>query len=328
MGVNILIESDGIPILYNGHERNVETVFGFDEVDRLIQGFTFECPIFPESKLTECYHKANKNMIEKGLLFYSFRYQISFAHFCCQTMPKLGEYKELLNKDPEVKLLIPIHHFNEFVKDLLKLFEINEYQVALLEDGNVYNVKQFYHTPHYPCIPSNLTLSQLNFYRNLREKLNIKSNLEGKKRRVYLKKDGIPNNARNNSETGIMRKILNEDALISALVGKGFEIITMGEKSIFEKKELLENVEYLVTQLGANCMNLLFSTPPTNLIILSNDRTFGEMWYSNTLEALSGEKIKTVIKYYPSHLVNADPTNIWNNPFFVNIDDIFSYIKD
>jgi hypothetical protein len=56
--------------------------------------------------------------------------------------------------------------------------------------------------------------------------------------------------------------------LINELTKINFDIITLGYKNIIKKKELLENTSILITPLGANIMNLIFTNTPHHIIFL------------------------------------------------------------
>jgi capsular polysaccharide biosynthesis protein len=323
--VKILCIEEGIPIRYNGSEENVETIFGFDTSNNLIQRFTFLCDVYPSYELNHKLASAEEVDIETACLFYSFRYQISFAHFCCQTLPKLLDFFELSKTVPELRLLVPKHHYNNFVKDIFACCNIDLSKCVFMEDNHLYNVKSFYKTRTFDCIPDNFSKDHIAIFSLIRSAINVKPCLP--RRRVYLRKDGAPNPAFGNSETGVIRKIINEEELIVALKSIGFEIVTLGDKSISEKYELLKDAEYLITQIGANCMNFAFTNAPTNIILLTNDVIFGERWYSNLCSTLNGAEINTTVLYYKSHVYNKDPTNMWNNPFFVDISEVLSNIK-
>ena len=196
-----------------------------------------------------------------------------------------------------------------------------------MKSNTIYNIETFYTTNKYDCIPSDFTKDHLDCFSLIRSNIPVMPSTY--KRRIYLKKDGRALHEYGNSETGEIRKILNEDILISELVKLDFVIVTLGDKLIKEKYELLKDAEYLITQIGANCMNLIFSNAPKNIFLLSNDVIFGEYWYSQLCSALNNEAIiNTKLFYNKSHIYNADPTNQWNNPFYVNIPDILSHIKD
>lgn len=323
--LKILCVKDGISITHNGHEKNIETIFGFNTSNNLIQNFTFQCYIKPDAELYNKLLNSKKETVKNACLFYSYRYQISFAHFCCSTLPKLIDFFEIQKTIPDLKLLVPKHHYNNFVKDIFSHCGIDLSSIILLEDNTIYTIESFYKTRTFSCIPDNFSKDHINIFSLIRQSIPVSPCVP--RRRIYLKRDGVANSEFGNSETGIIRKIINEEELILSLKSVGFEIITLGNKSICEKYELLKDAEYIITQIGANCMNLTFTNAPKNLILLSSDVTFGEFWYSNFSSELNEAIINTKVLYYKSDCYDKDPTNRWNNPFKVDIEEILELVK-
>ena len=232
--MKILYVKDGINIHYNSNEEISETIFGLDDNDNIIENITFNCNIIPDVSSFEeikkyIYDNDRIINIDNGYLFYSFAYQKSFCHFLTQTVPKLWEYS---NHYDDYKLLIPIHSYNNLCKDILQLYGINENNIILLDDKYIYNINRFIITKKYEAPPSNFTEDHLNTYHRIRENININVNISPY-RKIYLKRDGVPDKNYGNDETGIIRKIINENELIYNLESRGFEIITLGNKSIY-----------------------------------------------------------------------------------------------
>jgi capsular polysaccharide biosynthesis protein len=134
----------------------------------------------------------------------------------------------------------------------------NIYIQTLKIDSNIYIrskkmyiINNFVERKWYDTLPSPYTNDHLWLYNMIRQSLNIKPNINPN-RKVYLKKDGIANDKYGNSETGKNRIIYNENELINKLKEDGFEIITLGDKTIEQKELLLRDIKVLITQLGAN----------------------------------------------------------------------------
>lgn len=316
--MKILYLENGLKISYNNNETNIETVFGLDATNNIIQKFTFLCDIFlDKNELNEKLEKCKEIVVEKGFLFYSFSYQISFAHYMTQTVPKLYEY---INTYSDYKLLIPKKSYNNLCKDILDKLNINNENIYILEDKNIYIIDTFATSNIYNAPPDNFTRNHLWVYEKIRRPLQFVSNNNPYKK-IYLKRDGISNNDFGNSETGINRQIINENELIDNLIKMNFQIIHLGDKYISEKKTILENSKIIITPLGANCLNLIFSNAPKNIIILGNHNLFGYEYYTSLCETLNNEKINHKFLKYNS-VKNNDNKNQWNGAFRVNIDEI------
>lgn len=317
----------GIPIQYNGNETNIETVWAFDETNTAIQRFTFKTTIHPDmSLLTQAFQSALENpivSIKSGFLFYSFQYQMSFAHYISQTLPYLTHY---FQNYPTMKLLIPEHIHNSMQQDIFKLLNIKEENIVLLRKNTVYHIDTLIKPPPYPvCPPNNANADQVWIYTMIRNSLAITPN-SNPHRKIYLKRDGVPNSTFGNSETGITRTILNTEEFEALLTEHNFEIHTLGNKTFQEKYELLKDAKLLISQLGANCTNLLFTNAPKHVLLLSNTEPLGENYYIHLSEHLNKSPIEYSLFQYSTIDKTKDRTNKMNGPFFVDLKQIQNWI--
>jgi hypothetical protein len=325
--MKLFVINDGIKIHYNNSETFIENVFGLDDNNKLIQNVIFPTIIAIDNykfyKLIDDALLHNKyEVIEYGFLLYSFAYQKSYAHFMTQTVPKLYDY---LHNYKNYKLLIPESNYNNLYQDIIRILNIHENNIIILKSNTIYDILNYTSGNHYDAISTEPRNVYNWIYTELRNGIIMKK--PEYRRYVYLKKDGIANNDFNNNEIGIMRKILNEDELINKLKIYNFEIITLGDKLIQEKAKLLEDIDILITQNGANCMNFIFSNGPKNIIILCNSTPLGINTYLSYSEMLNNTKINQLVLQYPSDTRYGDPANRWNNAFTVNIPEIENHIK-
>ena len=313
---------DGVDIKYNDWEENKETLFAFDSNNTFMQKFTYPCDIHSDriDSLIECLNTVDVD--ENCFLYYSYQYQISFAHYVSQCLPKI----KYVIDDHSLKIVIPRSTYTSMCREMLDIFDIREDRIIMLEDNILYNFKNLhtmdniYHSPGGFVHPDVVYVCS-----KIRSKLNI--NKSTPYRKVYLKKDGFVNVEFNNTEVGISRKIVNESEIISYLESNGFEIIHLGDKTMSEKAEILKDIKVLITQLGANCMNFVFANGIEKCLLLSNDRPVGSDYYVNVSYMLTGSIINFNMIQYPSIDLNADPKNSTNSPFYVNMDDVVNYVR-
>jgi capsular polysaccharide biosynthesis protein len=321
----IIYSRDGIDIDYNANEKNKEIVFFLDDHNRIIQNRTFDCVIYPNPSQFDSFIREAESKdtvyLENGFLFYSYRYQISFVHYMTQNVPKLYDY--IHSHMADTKLLIPKYEYNRLCRNILDLVGIPETNIILLEDSTFYRIGRFVTSVKYVAPPGSFTKSHVEIYNMIRRPLCIQPST--KQRLIYLQRDGVPSPEFNNSETGSKRVMFNEPEFVEKLRSIEFEIVTLGDKTIEQKHQLLSNAYIIITPLGANAFNLVFTNAPTHVIFLSNDRNFGENYYPCLSEVLNSEKIQTRTFRYPS--VDTDPLNYWNASFTINIDEIINYIK-
>lgn len=326
----LLYWNDGIEIHYNGCESIKEILFEIDDNNKIFN----TCKIFasPFTYNKEKYDKEIEKItnivnIEKGFLFYSFIYQKAFGHFIGQTLPKILDYLEICkNVDKNIPLIIPKIFYNIITKNILELLNIEN--IIILEDKTIYTINNLITIPHYTTVPDPPTNKHIEIYNLIREHLNINNKNENEnknkniKRKIYLKRDNFKSTEYGNDETGIYRQIVNEAELIDVLVDKGFEIITLGNSNIIEKSNLLSNTEIVVTPLGSNCFNFIFSNAPTTIIYVSNQEQFGDDYFTNLINTLNNTNIKSHTLRFESLRHLCDPLNGCNSPYYVDIQQI------
>lgn len=328
--INIICIADGLTITRNTqYLEQQETVFAFNSVENYIHTFTYPLyiNIIDTNKWTTIINmnisENNIINIDKGFLFYSYDYQLSFCHYLHETIPKLTDY---LTKYKNFKILIPEHCHHLLSKNIIKLCNIPEEQIVLLKDKTIYNVKQLeqgIQTPH----ASMYTQHHLWIYNHLRTMLNVTNNMP-KIRKIYFKKDGVSDSKYGNVEAGIYRRILNEDALCDELVKHGFEIVTLGTKTLEEKNNALKDAKIIITQLGANCANFYFTNAPKHVIYLTNNSCrINEGLYIEIASKLNNIHIPYTTLAFPDNKSNIDPLNNTNCPFIVDINHVVNTAK-
>jgi capsular polysaccharide biosynthesis protein len=312
-----------IPINYNNTETNVENVFILDNNNNNINGITYTCPIYFDSTMIDLSNKKIYNY-ENVFLFYSFMYQIAFGHFTEQCLPKLNYYLKLKQNIKNIKLCIPKKRNNLIVSDIIKLLNLADDEIVILDFDSIILCKNFYYN-NYEC--SDFNIDKIETFNLIREKLCIKPNILPN-RNVYIKrnKDTILESDCHN--IGKTRQIVNENILIEKLKLFNFEIITLGEHNLNYKNELLSNVNILITQTGGTMYNLIFSNTPKNIILLSNNYPLHGEYINNLLPKLKFYTPKSLKTFkYKSYIQNCDNKNSMNDPFNVNIDEIMNYCK-
>ena len=199
--------------------------------------------------------------------------------------------------------------------------------IIFLETNHIYNVQEFAERTRWHENALEVTDAVIQTFGRIRNALSISPNLNPT-RKIYLKRDGVSNSLFSNSETGIIRKILNEDALVETLKINGFEIVTLGDKYFHEKKRLLENASIIIAPLGANCLNLVFTNLPRYLILLSNSSPLGENTFIKLLSTFNNTSVSYKHFLYQNDSNHTDPLNQWNSSYTVNIQEIMDAIKD
>ena len=325
--IRLLVTQDGLQVkLTKYNEINKETIFCLDSSNQIVQFFTYGCKIvINQNDLESIISTANIiDIYEKAYLFYSFRYQISYVHNMMQTVPLLDEY---LTKYRDYKLLVPRHHYTELYKDIFSLVGITDDNIILLDDKHIYNIHHFAERSHWHENALEVTDVAIRTFERIRNTLSITPNINPT-RKIYIKRDGVPNSLFSNSETGIIRKILNEDELIEKLQSCGFEIVTLGDKYFHDKKKILENAKIVIAPLGANCLNLVFTNLPRYIIFLSNSSPLGDHMIKKLLSIFNNKPVSYKHLLYPNDPRHSDPLNQWNSAYTVNVQQVMDNIAD
>ena len=328
MITNIFCTSENLDITFvDSGEQTKECVFSLNEnLNNINNKFTFNCSfkinnydIFKNNIDFAISNNKIKNL-ENCFLFYSFYYQISYCHFLTNTLPKLCDY---ITKYSDLTIVIPHNMFNQLIKDIFEKCNIFKYK--LLKCNKIYKIKNLISIPHYAAPPSLFVNSHIYIYNKIRETLDV-CNERPKTKKIYLKRDNCINTNFNNSETGILRQIINENELIEFLKTYNYEIITLGSKTISEKNLLLNDAKIIITPLGANCMNFIFSNAPYKIIYLSNNNNFGDTYFTNLSKILNNNyPIESILLRFDTEY-NLDLTNKWNGSYSVNLNALKKYI--
>lgn len=318
----------GLSVQYNGWENNKETVFSFDSNGNFIQKFTYTVDVH-SNQINNILLNVDKTIVinENCFLYYSFQYQESFAHYFTQCLPKLKYYLENSDKI----LVVPRSTYTNLCKDIFNILEISNKKILILENNIRYIFNSLTTVEHigtqWNGVGGEINFDGIEIYKKIRNKLKLTPN-QTPHRKIYLKRDGKPNLLYGNGEIGILRKINNESELENFLLNNGFEIVELGTKSIKEKSEQLADAHTIVTQIGANCINLIFSNSIKHLLLLSNDYPIGKDYYFNLVDSLNPILCTKTIFEHPSSCYGVDLKNSSNNPFSVDIHRINDYIKN
>ena len=282
--VKLIHTEKDIPINYNSNENFVENIFIFNSKMENISGITFTCPInFDKNEMNQNLMNKKEIIVENIFLFYSFMYQIAFGHYVEQVLPKINYYLNLKKSVNDLKFCIPKKRLSLITKDIIKLLNISDEEIIILDHDTIINSTNLYYN-NYECADFNK--DKLETFNLIREKLLIsKNNMFN--RNVYIKRntDIIINNDCFN--IGKTRQIINENTLIEFLKQNNFEIITLGEHDLHTKKELLSNINILITQSGGAMYNLVFSNTPKHIIFLSNKTPLHIEYIHNLLPLLN-----------------------------------------
>jgi capsular polysaccharide biosynthesis protein len=324
--IKLIHTLNDVPITYNNNETLFENVFILDKNNNNINGITYTCPIYFDECVIENNILNKQNLcLENVFLFYSFFCQIAFGHFIEQTLPKINYYLKLKSQINDLKLCIPKKRYNLLTDNIIKLLNICEENILVLDHDIIINATNLFYN-NYECADFNT--DKIETFNLIREKLLINNNVSFN-RNVYIKRNIEPITDTDCYNIGKTREIVNEELLINNLKKLNFEIITLGENDIDNKKNLLSNINILITQTGGAMYNLIFSNTPKDIIFLSNTYPLHADYINNLLPKLNFYTPNSMkIFSYNSYINNCDIKNFMNDPFIVDIDEIITYCNE
>ena len=175
-----------IPITYNNNETNFENVLILDCDNKNINGITYTCPIYFDLNIinNNLLNKNNYNF-ENVFLFYSFMYQIAFGHFIEQCLPKINYYLNLKKEIKNLKFCIPKKRNNLLTRNIIKLLNISDDEIIILDHDTVICCKNFYYN-NYECADFNS--DKIEIFNLIREKLSVTKNLSFNRIDRYVEK--------------------------------------------------------------------------------------------------------------------------------------------
>lgn len=155
----------------------------------------------------------------------------------------------------------------------------------------------------------------------IRNRFKVDSNLSGK-RKIYISR-----------ANAALRKIINEDELITLLNEKGYEIINSEHLSFIEQVELYKNTQVLISNHGAGLTNCLFM--PSGSIVfeiyreMENDNDYMNLCYYRMAKSLEHKYCIQFGKRISDGTSNIDRQNIEvnANEFKLKLEKIESLIK-
>jgi capsular polysaccharide biosynthesis protein len=190
----------------------------------------------------------------------------NYYHWLSDILPRIKLYEDVLDQ---------IDHFciasnvpGKFL-EVLKDFGIPDEKVLLIQEKEKIHFDNLY----VASLPGSEGRSPQWAVDYVREKLVKPVNTTPSKKIYFTRGE--------NAE----RNILNETELVTALQGKGFEIIDPGKLSIREQGEMMQQAKIVVSAHGAALCNLLFSRDNTAVIELFSPDYFRTDCYY-TLSAL------------------------------------------
>lgn len=243
----------------------------------------------------------------------------NFHHLVKDCLPLFCLYLELKKKIKNLKLVISNKGLYNFKKETFKLFGIKDDEIITINFLNK-KLKTIISSPL--IITTDIIRKNKNKFMNLvYNKFKIPINLKEKPKRIIIARSSI-------DKCNYERNCINSYELYIKLRDElNFKILLMPNYNLKERVEILNNTEYLISELGANCDNIFLMTP-VNLkkVLIIGNKSIGR-WKFKYTPVLKPKNIN--LEYIYNGIQNNMKTNWRYSTWYIpNINEMFNKIKD
>ena len=227
---------------------------------------------------------------DKACVVYSNLYGIkNYEHFILDVVPKIWViWKYFRNELNNYHFIVQKSKFSDLCMEILDIFDIEADKIILIETDTVVKIRQGLVYTSFFTHPFNLAASE--FLLDFRNQIESKSKHvfnAGKKKKIYLSRAETEN-------TGHSRRIINSNELDSLLSEFDFEKVIVGGLSLIEKFELLSHTSVLISEIGANCLNILLAEDIGNLITIGHNK-WEKRFYNDVFKILNPQSDENII---------------------------------
>jgi hypothetical protein len=252
----------------------------------------------------------------------------NYIHFFFNHLSRLIYFEELRKINPQLKLGIISDYYNDtnkwsYIKQWLDLQYENNIDIIVFEKNKTYNIQSLIISNCFYGFPE---------YQGYEPILDMIKKVTDKIKPIEVKTNGCYISRQDTIKLGWYhkRELENELELIEKIKSElGYDIIEMMNYTMEEKIQLSKSYKNIIQQSSASNINILFSNPKINNIILTNPKM--GPWLNEKCQAFSTksganllvlEDIGEIIT--PKNI----PTDINNYPWKLNnIDDIIDILK-
>lgn len=312
------------PLLWNG-----ELISPYDEkIMSLNKDLFYEPDYQPEIKDCSSEHT-------EPVYFFIYNFD-NYFHFIYDTLPYLVAYFKLKETIPNLKLLVSYPNptrntFYDFNLDVFRELGIND-DLLIHKDGTRYHRMYIGNSLTHGGKSNEPPRKEVYELFNLFKQKNVTFYNKLLPKKIYIsRRTWIHNDKRNlGTDYTERRKMLNEDALVEALVFEGFQEIFCENLSMGAKIVLFHQAEIVIGAIGGGMCNLLFSRPDTRVLCIvspyflevnerfrfSMEHTNIQYVYDTRLECELGRyplysRVKELNEGRIGEIIKIDPKGYW-----------------
>ena len=254
---------------------------------------------------------------------------LNYAHFFFDMFGKCMYFDFLKKENPNLKVGIAQEYWTDtgkynYIKQWLNLY-YNNIDVVIFETNKSYQIKNLILPNCFYWFPE--TYGHDVIVEKIKETVNNIEKIPTKSKGCYIsRQDTIK------KEWYHKRNLVNENELIDRIKNElGYDIIELMDYDLIEKIQIFKSYKNIIQQNSASNVNLLFSGPEINHIILSNPR-MGD-WMNFKLEQFSKQvntNLLTIdnVGEYIIEESNPNETNQDNHPWkLTNINGLMDILQ-
>ena len=258
--------------------------------------------------------------LSSAILMYSNEYcHQNYEHLLLDVFPKVFVHLEEL-KENEVKFIIPTSKFTPLISEFLLLLGFENDALLIVDRDFVAKVGHLYEFVSNATYPFDDRPAEFySFLCALFSKRSNQQNTETKK--IFLGRlEG--------ERTGKGRYISNFDEVKSFLDKNEFSIVDVASMGFLEKSEALSNSEIVITEIGANCNNVLISTGIEKFLMIGHNKWRKEFYKTifDSNNPTSESEILLFEPVNPNHDVYNSKENV-NIPYFIEIEKLANTVE-
>lgn len=122
-----------------------------------------------------------------------------------------------------------------------------------------------------------------------------------------------------------MRRLTNEDNVVSAMADLGFDAVRLENFSQVEQINLFRGAKMIVSPHGAGLTNICFSIPNTSIVELMMDSYVS--WCYRRMAAARGLKYDAVLGHALGEWKGLDDGSVHGQHWEINVDEVISTVK-
>jgi capsular polysaccharide biosynthesis protein len=193
----------------------------------------------------------------------------NYSHWLFDVLPRIALCEEVLDISKVDFFLLPSIE-KKFQKETLDLLNIKKNKCLSSKAFRHITTSELIVTDHPYCITNNATNDIMNMPLWISEWLKKKYLKKEKKALKHLEKIFI-DRSDSTSNTGHLRKIINESDVKNCLIKNNFKPVILGELHFQKQVEIFNNADVIVGLHGAGLANLCFCKAGTKLVELKNN---------------------------------------------------------